>query len=140
MEQIYLALKEQHVSRELLDAITEFRDTYPVEEERRSRIVRPALPYYGKETFEMAAAALLQGENILLTGIGIVAGVFMGSILHRFVIRTVEVDLIMFGRTVHPVSYLYGAGLTALFAVLVNVTMFYKLRRIDMVESLKSVE
>ena len=46
----------------------------------------------------------------------------------------------MFGRTVHPVSYLYGAGLTALFAVLVNVTMFYKLRRIDMVESLKSVE
>ncbi|MDY3250243.1 MAG: MoxR family ATPase [Candidatus Choladocola sp.] len=68
MEQIYQALKEQHVSRELLDAITEFRDTYPVEEERRSRIVRPALPYYGKETFEMAAAALLQGENILLTG------------------------------------------------------------------------
>ena len=90
--------------------------------------------------YDMELAMYVYRENILLTGIGIVAGVFMGSILHRFVIRTVEVDLIMFGRTVHPVSYLYGAGLTALFAVLVNVTMFYKLRRIDMVESLKSVE
>ncbi|MCI8506613.1 MAG: ABC transporter permease [Lachnospiraceae bacterium] len=90
--------------------------------------------------YDMELAMYVYRENILLTGIGIIAGVFLGNILHRFVIETAEVDLIMFGRTVHPVSYLWGAGLTVLFAVLVNVTMFYKLRRIDMVESLKSVE
>ncbi|MCI8464727.1 MAG: ABC transporter permease [Lachnospiraceae bacterium] len=90
--------------------------------------------------YDMELAMYVYRENILLTGIGIVAGVFLGNLLHRFVIETVEVDLIMFGRVVHPVSYLWGAGLTVLFAVLVNVTMFYKLRQIDMVESLKSVE
>ena len=70
----------------------------------------------------------------------ILAGILMGNVLHRFVIETVEVDMIMFGRSIHFISYLYGIGLTLLFAVFVNVTMFYKLRRIDMVESLKSVE
>ena len=64
----------------------------------------------------------------------------MGNVLHRFVIETVEVDLIMFGRVIHPVSYLWGILLTFLFAFIVNVAMFYKLRKIDMVESLKSVE
>ena len=90
--------------------------------------------------YDMELAMYVYRENILITGIGIVAGVFIGNILHQFVIETAEVDLIMFGRVVHPVSYLWGAGLTALFAVLVNVAMFYKLRQIDMVESLKSVE
>ncbi len=90
--------------------------------------------------YDMELAAYVYRENVLLTLIGILTGVFMGNLLHRFVIETVEVDLIMFGRTVHPASYLWGAGLTLLFAFLVNVTMFYKLRRIDMVESLKSVE
>lgn len=68
MEQIIQALKEQGVDRELLDAILEFRRRYPVEENQRERVIRPALPYYGRETFEMAAYALLQGENLLLTG------------------------------------------------------------------------
>ena len=90
--------------------------------------------------YDMELAMYVYRENILLTGIGIVIGVLMGNLLHRFVIETVEVDLIMFGRVVHPVSYLWCAGLTVLFAVFVNVTMFYKLKKIDMVESLKSVE
>lgn len=68
MEQILQSLKEQKVNAELLDAIMEFRRRFPVDEKLKSRVVRPALPYYGRETFEMAAAALLQGENILLTG------------------------------------------------------------------------
>lgn len=90
--------------------------------------------------YDLELAMYVYRENILLTFIGILAGIFMGNILHRFVIKTVEVDLIMFGRTVHPISYVWGIALTLLFAVWVNVTMFYKLRRIDMVESLKSVE
>lgn len=68
MEQIFEALKNQSVNTGLLDAIMEFRQSYPVDEKLRSRIVKPALPYYGREIFEMAVAALLQGENILLTG------------------------------------------------------------------------
>lgn len=90
--------------------------------------------------YDMELAAYVYRENVLLTLIGIAAGIIMGNILHRFVIETVEVDLIMFGRTVHLMSYLWGIALTLLFALVVNVTMFYKLRRIDMVESLKSVE
>ncbi|MCD2493229.1 FtsX-like permease family protein [Lacrimispora sp. NSJ-141] len=90
--------------------------------------------------YDLELASYVYRENVLLTFIGIAAGIFMGNILHRFVIETVEVDLIMFGRVVHPLSYLWGIVLTLLFAFLVNAAMFYKLRKIDMVESLKSVE
>ena len=90
--------------------------------------------------YDIELAVYVYRENVLLTLIGILAGILMGNVLHRFVIETVEVDMIMFGRSIHFISYLYGIGLTLLFAVFVNVTMFYKLRRIDMVESLKSAE
>ncbi|MCD7819070.1 MAG: MoxR family ATPase [Lachnospiraceae bacterium] len=68
MDRFYQALLEQGVNRALLDAIADFRERYPVEEGLLERVTPPALPYYGRETFEMAASALLQGENILLTG------------------------------------------------------------------------
>ncbi|MCD7842772.1 MAG: MoxR family ATPase, partial [Lachnospiraceae bacterium] len=68
MDRIFQALCDQGVDSALLDAIQEFRMKYPAEEKQRERITAPALAYYGRETFEMAAAALLQGENILLTG------------------------------------------------------------------------
>lgn len=68
MDAIWNSLKEQGVDSGLLGAIREFKENHPVEEKLKKRIQTPMLPYYGKETFEMAAAALLQGENILLTG------------------------------------------------------------------------
>lgn len=68
MDVIWNSLKEQGVDSGLLGAIREFKENHPVEEKLKKRIQTPMLPYYGKETFEMAAAALLQGENILLTG------------------------------------------------------------------------
>lgn len=68
MDAIWNSLKEQGVDSGLLGAIREFKENHPVEEKLKKRIQTPVLPYYGKETFEMAAAALLQGENILLTG------------------------------------------------------------------------
>ena len=79
-------------------------------------------------------------ENIWLTLDGCVAGCFIGNLLHRFIITTVEIDTCMFGRSIAPESYVYCAILTALFAVIVNVIMFFKLRQIDMIESLKSAE
>lgn len=68
MESVVQSLREQGVSTHLLNEIEEFRKRYPVEEQLRSRVIAPAIPYYGREIFEMAAYALLQGENILLTG------------------------------------------------------------------------
>ena len=79
-------------------------------------------------------------ENIWLTGIGILLGMVIGVILHQFVIRTCEVDMIMFGQDIGALSYLYSAVLTGVFAVIVNFFMYFSLKKIDMVESLKSVE
>lgn len=79
-------------------------------------------------------------ENILLTFLGILFGSGFGIFLHRFIIVTVEVDSVMFGRNVRPVSFLYCAVLTCVFSAVVNLAMHFKLKKIDMVESLKSVE
>lgn len=68
MDEIFQSLEKQGVNASLLEEIGEFRRRYPVDGHLKNRVVRPLLPYYGKETFEMAAAALLQGENVLLTG------------------------------------------------------------------------
>ena len=67
-------------------------------------------------------------------------GLVFGTFLHQFLIRTVEVDMVMFVRRVDPSSYLYSAVLSILFALVVNLFMRGKIRRIDMVESLKSAE
>ena len=79
-------------------------------------------------------------ENIFLTLIGIVAGCAGGVALHRFVILTVEVDSIMFGRNINIMSFVICAFFTIFFSVLINLIMHQKLKKIDMVESLKSVE
>lgn len=61
-------LEEQHVSPELIKSVADFRERYPVDEEAADRITEPMIMFYGKEILEMAIAALLDGENILLTG------------------------------------------------------------------------
>ena len=55
-------------------------------------------------------------------------------------VLTVEVELVMFGRTAPPYAYWLAAGLTAVFSVLVNIAAHFKLKKVDMVESLKTVE
>ena len=79
-------------------------------------------------------------ENIVLTLIGTLAGLLLGVTLHRFVMDTMEIDSIMFGKTIHWTSFLFSLLLTALFSILVNAVMHGRLRKIKMVESLKSVE
>ena len=64
----------------------------------------------------------------------------MGKWLHSWLIRTVEVDYLMFGRSVHPRSYILAALLTGIFSFSVNYFSFFTIRQIDMIESLKSVE
>lgn len=79
-------------------------------------------------------------ENIILTIIGIICGYLMGNALHKSVISTVEPDFIMFGRAVYPQSYLYATLITLFFALIINFSMHYKLKKIDMSTSMKSVE
>jgi len=104
-------------------------------ERRRELATLKVLGFY-----DLEVANYVYRENVLLTILGTLAGVIMGVFLHRFVIMTVEVDMMMFGRDIEWPSYVYSVLLTFVFAVLINLSMFYKLRKIDMVESLKSAE
>lgn len=93
------------------------------------------LGFYNKET-----SSFIYRENIILTLIGIAVGLVLGVFLTGFIVQTVEVDNIMFGRDIYFTSYLYAAGLTFLFSLLVNAVMSFKIKSVNMVESLKSVE
>jgi len=104
-------------------------------ERRRELATLKVLGFY-----DMEVGSYVYRENVLLTLLGILAGIVMGFFLHRFVILTVEVDMMMFGRTIEWPSYLYSVLLTCIFAVLINFGMFFKLRKIDMASSLKSAE
>lgn len=89
---------------------------------------------------DIEVASYVYRENVLLTLLGVIMGCEMGRLLHLFTIKTVEVDNAMFGRQIFPASYFICAIFTIGFSVLVNIMMYFKLKKIDMVESLKSVE
>lgn len=106
-----------------------------ITERKRELATIKVLGFYDNEV-----SAYVYRENILLTLIGTIAGVLLGSLLHRYVIATVEIDSVMFTRIIENISFVYSALLTFGFSVFVNVVMYFKLKKIDMVESLKSVE
>ena len=106
-----------------------------INERRRELATLKVLGFYDGEV-----GAYVYRENILLTVIGAALGVVIGKLLHAYVITTVEVDACMFGRNINPDSFLYGILFTFGFSVLVNFAMYFKLKKIDMVESLKSIE
>ena len=90
--------------------------------------------------FDGEVAAYVYGENVILTIIGAAFGCLFGKLLHLFVITTVEVDNTMFGRNINLESFVAGTLFTILFSCIVNFVMYFKLKKIDMVESLKSIE
>jgi putative ABC transport system permease protein len=79
-------------------------------------------------------------ENTILTVAGVLIGLLGGKFLHSWLVRTVELDFVMFGRQAKPMSYVFAALLTFLFAVLVNIIGHGHMKRINMVESLKTNE
>lgn len=79
-------------------------------------------------------------ENNILTILGILLGSVLGKLLHNFVLKTAEVDMMMFPPIIHPISYLYAALLTILFSLIVMWFMHQKLKHVDMIEALKSVD
>ncbi len=106
-----------------------------INERKRELATLKVLGFYDGEV-----AAYVYRENVVLTAIGIVGGCLLGALLHRFTIVTVEVDICMFARRIAPMSFFLSGLLTVAFSVFVNWVMYFKLRSIDMIESLKSVE
>ena len=90
--------------------------------------------------YDREVAAYVYRENIFLTLLGTLLGIGVGVLLHRYIIVSVEVDLIMFSRSIAPLSFLLGTLITLFFSAVVNLLMYYRLKKIDMIESLKSVE
>lgn len=90
--------------------------------------------------YDGEVSAYVFRENIVLSLIGGLVGLGLGTALCMFVIETAEIDEVMFGRTIHPLSFLWAFLVTAAFSLLVNLLMSRVLRKISMVESLKSVE
>ncbi len=106
-----------------------------ITERKRELATLKVLGFYNSEV-----CAYVYRENIVLTVLGSLFGMLLGKILHQFVIVTVEIDNVMFRRNIDVSSFLYGFLLTVAFSCLVNGAMYFKLKKIDMVESLKSVE
>ena len=106
-----------------------------ITERQRELATIKLLGFYDKEV-----SAYVYRENIVLTVFGILMGCFMGHWLHIYLVRSTEIDLMMFGRQTEWTAYVYAAILTMLFSVLVNVLAHFKMKKIDMVESLKSAE
>ena len=90
--------------------------------------------------YDSEVAGYVYRETAALTLIGTGAGLLLGIALHQFVIRTAEIDMVMFGRAIYAPSYIFAALLTFLFSVLVNLVMYRKLKNISMVESMKAPE
>lgn len=93
------------------------------------------LGFYDKEV-----SAYIYRENVILTLIGAVVGLGLGVILHQFIMITVEVENMMFGRLINPLSYAAAFILTIVMGTIVNLVMNKKLKKVEMVESLKSVD
>lgn len=79
-------------------------------------------------------------ENFIITILGTIIGVFAGIFLHKFVVEVAEVNVVMFGRTINYMSYIWSVVLTFVFSILVSIFMSFNIKRIHMVESLKSIE
>ena len=90
--------------------------------------------------YDIETSAYIYRENIITAILGIFIGAFVGVILHRFVVITSEVDIVLFDRSLVWWAFVLGALFTAVFTVIVNFVLHFKLKKIDMVESMKSVE
>lgn len=93
------------------------------------------LGFYDKEVYNY-----ISRETTILTVIGIVLGLGAGYGLNYFILKTCEIDMLRFAKVIHPQSYLYSIAITVIFTVIVNIVTYFSLKKINMIESLKSVE
>ena len=93
------------------------------------------LGFYDKEVY-----LYITRETIILTIIGLIIGLGAGYFLDYFIMETCEIDMLRFVKIVEPLSYLYAALITIAFTIIVNIITYFALKKIDMIESLKSIE
>ncbi|MCI9246525.1 MAG: ABC transporter permease [Clostridia bacterium] len=106
-----------------------------ISERMRELATIKVLGFYNLEVYEYVGK-----ETLLLTLIGILVGLLGGNFLTTFIIKTCELDAFMFNPQIKLASYVYGIVITLLFATIVNILTYFALKKIDMIESLKSVE
>ena len=106
-----------------------------VNERMRELATIKVLGFYDKEV-----SAYIYRENTISSLIGMAIGLVLGIFLHRFVVFTAEVDMVMFYRQISAMSYVWAALLTMAFTLVVNFVLHFKLKKINMAESLKSIE
>jgi putative ABC transport system permease protein len=109
--------------------------TINIEERIREIATLKVLGFNDKEIL-----SYIYRETIILTLLGAILGVALGIILHRFVLLTIESDSILFVRTINGSSFMISFFLTMIFSVVVQVFTYIRLKKINMIESLKSVE
>ncbi len=93
------------------------------------------LGFYDKEVYDY-----ISRETVILTIIGILLGLVGGYFLNYFIITTCEINMLRFVKVIHPISYIYSICITVGFTLMVNIVTYFALKKIDMIESLKSVE
>ncbi len=106
-----------------------------ISERKRELATIKVLGFYDSEVYGYTSR-----ETILLSLIGMICGIPVGVILTHYIIRTCELDMMMFDSHISLSSYLSALGITIVFMILVNITTYFVLKKIDMIESLKSVE
>ena len=106
-----------------------------INERHREIATLKVLGFYDKEV-----DAYINRENIIVTIIGIILGLVLGIFLTRIVVGTVEIEKASFMNQIKPLSYVFAAGISFLFTLIVNNLTHINLRKIDMIDSLKSVE
>lgn len=93
------------------------------------------LGFYDKEVYNYVTK-----ETIILTAIGILLGLGFGYFLSTYILGTCEINMLRFPRIVHTISYVYAVLITVVFTIIVNIVTYFALKKIDMIESLKSIE
>ena len=106
-----------------------------ISERQRELATIKVLGFYDKEVYDYVSR-----ETILLTIIGIAFGLVVGYILDSFILTTCEIGILRFRKIITVQSYLISVGITVIFTLIVNIFTYFSLKKIDMIESLKSVE
>ena len=106
-----------------------------ISERNREMATIKVLGFYDKEVYNYIGR-----ESNILTIIGIAFGMGIGVVLTRFIIKTCEIDILMFDSNIKAISYVYAILITLIFTIVVNIVTYFSLKKIDMISSLKSAE
>lgn len=106
-----------------------------ISERKREIATLKVLGFYDKEVDNY-----INKESIILTILGIALGLVLGFILTKYLITTCEIEMLRFGRKISFISYIYSIIITSIFTFLVNKIIHFSLKKIDMIDSLKSIE